>query len=212
MNISNPISNSIKRIEFSFYSSADLQKLSVKPITNPIIFDNLDHPTTGGLYDPALGPFDKSSSCATCSLDYRSCPGHFGHIDLSLPVYNPITFRRMFKMLQSVCHYCHNLRVSKIATRLYAAKFELVRAGLLVEAEEISDLVSVKPRKKEVDESGDFDIDLIGDEAEVEGVDGVDGVVKKIETYLKKALDRAAAAGGGKAKKVCIFKSVCLSL
>jgi hypothetical protein len=33
----------------------DIQELSVKQITNPVIFDTLDHPTTGGLYDPCLG-------------------------------------------------------------------------------------------------------------------------------------------------------------
>lgn len=30
--------------------------------------------------------------CQTCSLGYDSCPGHFGHIELPLPVYNPLVF------------------------------------------------------------------------------------------------------------------------
>jgi hypothetical protein len=30
--------------------------------------------------------------CATCKQAYMSCPGHFGHIELAVPVYNPLVF------------------------------------------------------------------------------------------------------------------------
>jgi len=30
--------------------------------------------------------------CGTCGLKYRACPGHFGHIELAVPVYNPLVF------------------------------------------------------------------------------------------------------------------------
>ena len=42
-------------LAFGIYSSDEIQKLSVKEITNPQTFDALMHPTHGGLYDPALG-------------------------------------------------------------------------------------------------------------------------------------------------------------
>ncbi len=61
MNIANPVSASVNEIQFSFYQPDEIRKMSVKSITNPILFDTLDHPTTGGLYDPALGPYDKQS-------------------------------------------------------------------------------------------------------------------------------------------------------
>ena len=31
-------------------------------------------------------------SCTTCKLSAVHCPGHFGHIELPLPVYNPLIF------------------------------------------------------------------------------------------------------------------------
>jgi hypothetical protein len=46
----------ITGVSFSLYSSEEIRKLSVKRITNPLQFDSLNHPTIGGLYDPALGP------------------------------------------------------------------------------------------------------------------------------------------------------------
>ena len=44
-------------LAFGIYSSVEIQKLSVKEVTNPQSFDALMHPTHGGLYDPALGRF-----------------------------------------------------------------------------------------------------------------------------------------------------------
>ncbi|KAI8819176.1 uncharacterized protein EV422DRAFT_535387 [Fimicolochytrium jonesii] len=151
MNISNPVPKEVTSVAFSFLDNKDVRKLSVKQITNPILFDNLEHPTTGGLYDPALGPHDKNSRCTTCSLGHFSCPGHFGHIDLAAPVYNPITFRLMYKLLQSLCFYCHHLRSSRVAIAHYSAKLKLIYAGLITEAAELDTLVSTKasaPLKK----------------------------------------------------------------
>lgn len=59
MNISNPVSKEVTSVAFSFYKSDEIRKMSVKQITNPILFDTMGHPTKGGLYDPALGPLDK---------------------------------------------------------------------------------------------------------------------------------------------------------
>jgi hypothetical protein len=52
-------------------------------------------------------------SCATCSLDHFACPGHFGHIELPCPVYNPMFFPQMYQMLRSSCQFCHQFRMSK---------------------------------------------------------------------------------------------------
>lgn len=60
-----------------------------------------------GLYDPALGPMEQSQSCITCGLGYRDCPGHLGHIKLSVFVYHPLLFSHLFKLLRAKCMYCH---------------------------------------------------------------------------------------------------------
>lgn len=68
------------------------RKLSVKTITNSLLLDNVGNAASNGLYDLALGPADNKEICSTCMQDFKSCPGHFGHIDLPLPVYNPLFF------------------------------------------------------------------------------------------------------------------------
>ncbi|KAJ3311242.1 hypothetical protein HDV04_004151 [Boothiomyces sp. JEL0838] len=182
MNISNPVSSSIQKVSFSFYETQDIKNFSVKAITNPQIFDTLNHPTTGGLYDPCLGPHSKDTLCGTCQLDHKSCPGHFGHVDLTVPVYNPINFRLMYKLLQSTCHYCHHFRVSDLVTTLYAGKLRLIHAGLLVEASEMDSLIDVKPRKKNDDEEEEED-----DQEDIaEGPK--ERILKQIDEYVTKAL------------------------
>lgn len=75
MNISNPVSREITSVAFSFFTSDEIRKLSVKQITNPILFDNLDHPTKGGLYDPCLGPHDKGERCVDGMLQTYEANG-----------------------------------------------------------------------------------------------------------------------------------------
>ncbi|KAJ3105589.1 hypothetical protein HDU97_007931 [Phlyctochytrium planicorne] len=171
MNIANPVSAEVKGVSFSFYSSDELRKLSVKAITNPILMDNQGHPSVGGLYDPALGPIERGDSCTTCTLNYFQCPGHFGHIELATPVYNPLTFRLMYKLLQSLCYYCHKIRVSRLQVHHYISKLKLIRAGLVVDAVALDDVIPAKPTPrsaKAVKASKSKKTSMVDDEAEDE--------------------------------------------
>lgn len=134
MDISSPVHRSIKKVSFSFLTPEQVRKQSVKAITSPLTFDSLNHPVVNGLYDPALGPVEKNGRCSTCGLGSAQCPGHFGHIDLCLPVYNPLTFAQLFQLLRLTCLYCHKLRMSGIRSALYWGKLKLLQAGLLMEA------------------------------------------------------------------------------
>lgn len=56
MNISTPISSQISSISFSYLHSSDVRRMSVKQVVNPVLFDNLNNPNAGGMYDPVFGP------------------------------------------------------------------------------------------------------------------------------------------------------------
>ncbi|ORY31547.1 beta and beta-prime subunits of DNA dependent RNA-polymerase [Rhizoclosmatium globosum] len=131
-------------VSFSFYSPDEIRKLSVKQITNPILLDALNHPTKGGLYDSALGPFSFQDSCSTCHQSHSACPGHFGHIELLTPCYNPVTFTLLYKLMQSLCYYCHHLRMSRLQVAHFHAKFLLLRAGLLADAVNLDEWIAMK--------------------------------------------------------------------
>lgn len=55
-NPAHPVPTEISSISFGFLTSEQVRRISVKQITNPVLFDALNNPTANGLYDPALGP------------------------------------------------------------------------------------------------------------------------------------------------------------
>lgn len=70
MNIAHPLGVEIKSATFACYTSEEIKKLSAKEINNPTIFDALGLPTSGGLYDPALGPFSSNAMCVLFLMHY----------------------------------------------------------------------------------------------------------------------------------------------
>jgi len=70
-------------------------------------------PVTGGLFDPRMGILDRGRYCSTCENDIELCPGHFGHINLALPVFNINYSQYVIKLLSCICFRCSNLLVDK---------------------------------------------------------------------------------------------------
>lgn len=60
MNIAHSLPSTVTSIGFSFLTTQDIRRVSVKQIVNPALLDDLNRPNIGGLYDPALGPSDRS--------------------------------------------------------------------------------------------------------------------------------------------------------
>jgi hypothetical protein len=59
MNIAHSVPSTVASISFSFLTTEDVRRISVKKIVNAQLLDDLNRPNIGGLYDPALGPSDK---------------------------------------------------------------------------------------------------------------------------------------------------------
>ena len=51
--------------------------------------------------------------CATCRLTSFNCPGHFGHISLPNPVFQPLFFTQAYALVRQCCMYCHRFRGSE---------------------------------------------------------------------------------------------------
>lgn len=49
------------------------------------------------------GVSQKDALCATCNQGLNECVGHFGYLDLALPVYHVGHFRSTIQILQSIC-------------------------------------------------------------------------------------------------------------
>lgn len=147
MNISHSIPSIVQSVSFSFLTTEDIRRISVKQIVNPTLLDDLNRPNSGGLYDPALGPSDRNDlyvvytsygvvhstgrildfdRCKSCHASYDSCPGHFGHIELPAPVFHPLFMVNMFNLLRATCLFCHHfkLKTVEVSTCVQSANFK----------------------------------------------------------------------------------------
>uniref|UniRef100_A0ABI7W2Y7 DNA-directed RNA polymerase n=1 Tax=Felis catus TaxID=9685 RepID=A0ABI7W2Y7_FELCA len=121
----------LQGISFGMYSADELKKLSVKSITNPRYLDSLGNPSVNGLYDLALGPADSKEVCSTCVQDFNSCPGHLGHIELPLTVYNPLLFDKLYLLLRGSCLNCHMLTCPRAVIHLLVCQLRVLEVGAL---------------------------------------------------------------------------------
>ncbi|CBZ52145.1 putative DNA-directed RNA polymerase I largest subunit [Neospora caninum Liverpool] len=92
---------------------------------------------SGGLHDARLGSLDGREICETCGCR-SDCPGHLGHIDLALPVFQPIFLPSLVKVLKLSCLHCERLRVSPAAAALFVKAFELLQLGCFDAVDEAS--------------------------------------------------------------------------
>ncbi|GAA5858440.1 hypothetical protein JCM8547_007311 [Rhodosporidiobolus lusitaniae] len=132
--IARPVSSQITSVSFSYLHGPDIRRISVKQAVNPVLFDNLNNPNAGGLYDPAYGPMGKGDICATCHLTSFDCPGHFGHIDLPVPVFHPLYMVQAFQLLRGCCTYCHRFLVNDVQLLKQIARLTLLEHGLVTAA------------------------------------------------------------------------------
>lgn len=63
-----------------------------------------------------------------------------GHIELSLPVYHPLLFDLLYKLVKAKCFVCHKFRCNRLKLKLVLTKLRLLDAGLLLMAKSVDDL------------------------------------------------------------------------
>lgn len=123
----------LEGMSFGMYSSEEIRKLSVKAITNFRFLDGVGNVAPNSLYDLALGPADNKEVCSTCCQDFNNCPGHLGHVELPLPVYNPLFFDKLYLLIRGSCLVCHMLTCPRAAIHLLLNQLTLVDLGAMQE-------------------------------------------------------------------------------
>jgi DNA-directed RNA polymerase I subunit RPA1 len=151
------ITKQVHSVEFGLYSDADVRTRSVVEITSPQTY--LPAPSGGGsgsgkdaavplphgLYDPRLGPVSsqEKTPCPTCCHRFQHCPGHFGHVELCVPLYQPLLFMSLMDVLRMKCFHCHKLRASRRSVDIAHAKLLLLVHHRLVEYQEFDTKIAV---------------------------------------------------------------------
>ena len=134
------IRKQIRSVEFGLYTDKDVRERSVKEIVSPLSFlEGSDSPLPKGLYDPAMGPSSAKDNmpCPTCAGRFLVCPGHFGHIELCVPLYQPMLFAELLKLLGLKCFHCHKVRAPPRQIKIAYCKLLLLKHHRLVDFEEL---------------------------------------------------------------------------
>jgi len=82
-----------------------IEQTSVREITRSTV--SLDE-RIDTIFDPRMGVVGYGERCATCNSAVSECPGHFGHIRLNMPFYQPFFLTHIYKIIQRSCWSCFN--------------------------------------------------------------------------------------------------------
>ena len=66
-------------------------------------------PVKHGILDRRLGISSKTAACETCGLRLAECAGHFGVLQLTLPVFHVGFFKATCQALACICKSCSAL-------------------------------------------------------------------------------------------------------
>ncbi|TMS34735.1 hypothetical protein L596_002267 [Steinernema carpocapsae] len=182
----------MEQLQFRMYSPEELKKLSVLQINQTKTFDHSGFPISGGLYDLRLGPYEPTDVCQTCGLTGSDCPGHYGHICLHVPVFNPMLFNFTYNLLKGSCVQCHQFTCDTkgLEANALLAKLYLLNVGDLAKMAELNDvfdkegqIVSTSPIAMALDGTAEA-LQTIS-----ELVENMYSDEKKLEEISKKALN-----------------------
>src|SRR6266702_1436736 len=80
------VTKRIQAIKFALLSPDEIRRMSATKIITADTYDDDGFPIDMGLMDSHLGVIEPGLRCKTCGGKVDDCPGHFGHIDLAMPV------------------------------------------------------------------------------------------------------------------------------
>ena len=113
------VTKRISAIKFAMLSPEEIRKMSATKVITADTYDDDGFPIDMGLMDPHLGVIEPGLRCKTCGKKVDECPGHFGHIDLAMPVIHVGYVKEIKKLLQSTCRSCGRLLLTKDQAQEY---------------------------------------------------------------------------------------------
>ena len=116
----------IGSIEFTLLSPNEIRKMSATKVITADTYDDDGFPIAMGLMDPRLGVIEPGLRCKTCGLRVGKdkCPGHFGHIDLAMPVIHVGLVKSIRNSLRATCRECGRLLLTDKQREEYTQNFK----------------------------------------------------------------------------------------
>ena len=122
-------------VKFGILSPEMIRKMSVAEISNPDTYDEDGMPIPTGVMDPRLGTLEPGQRCKTCGNTYLGCPGHFGHIELPVPVIHVGFVKHIHMLLRATCRSCGRLLIPEKDIERFREELERLRKANRLSAE-----------------------------------------------------------------------------
>ena len=174
MSTISPDIKNISGVQFSISSPEEIRSSSVIEITKYETYEK-DIPVIKGLFDIRMGVTEGGVICGTCGQKNTHCPGHFGHIELTRPIYNYHFIQTVLKLTKCVCYKCSKLLIDKESDISNVISKKIPKQRWL----------DVYARCNKIKECGQDTIDGCGakqpDNYKIEGITGIHGIWKKTD-------------------------------
>ena len=103
-------------IEFSMLRAKEIEKLSHVQVVSKNLYEmNRMEPQPYGCLDRRMGISSKNRVCLTCFKQLADCIGHFGHVDLELPIFHIGYIKEVIRILQMICKKCSRVLLPPLA-------------------------------------------------------------------------------------------------
>ena len=121
--------HNISEINFGILSPEEILKMSVCEINS----SKLTGPNS--IYDERLGVIGNNKLCVTCGKNNVNCVGHFGHINLNIPIIHSLCIKEILYFLKCFCFKCSKIIIDKNLWKILETelKSQKIRLNSIVE-------------------------------------------------------------------------------
>ncbi len=141
-------------VYFGLFSPQDIRRLSVVEVQTPDTYDEDGAPITAGLMDGRLGTLEPRQRCRTCGNTAIRCPGHFGHIELAVPIVHIEFTKIMHDLLRTMCRNCGRILLPDETIKRVQGKLSRTRELLGMVPDEVHKEIVQETKTKQCPHCG----------------------------------------------------------
>jgi len=154
MSLEELIHKVVNEVHFGLFSPQDVRKLSVVEIQTPDTYDEDGAPITTGLMDGRLGTLEPRQRCKTCGNTAIRCPGHFGHIELAVPIVHIEFTKIVYDLLRATCRTCGRILLPDDTAKKARVRIDKTRQLLGVVPDDVYKLILTETKTKQCPHCG----------------------------------------------------------
>jgi DNA-directed RNA polymerase subunit A' len=144
----------VDEINFGMFSPQDVRKQSVVEIQTPDTYDEDGAPISAGLMDGRLGTLEPRQRCRTCGNTAIRCPGHFGHIELAVPIIHIEFTKIIFDLLRATCRNCGRIMLPDDVSEKAKVRVQKTKQLLGLVPDEVYKSILQETKKKQCPHCG----------------------------------------------------------